>query len=149
VLGVQTSAPSSSGARGGVFLQGKDAAQHAGHVAVEHRVWFLVGNGEHRGGRVGANALQVFDAVHRVGDGAVVGVHDMLGGLVEMAGAGVEPEALPVVQHLVPLGLGEGLYRRKRRVCCSMISETQMRYGSSVSRQGIDRLCAWYQSSRS
>jgi len=41
-------------------------------------------------------------------------VDDVLGGLVEVAGAGVETEALPVVQHLVPLGLGEGLYRRKR-----------------------------------
>ena len=81
--------------------------------AVEDGVRLVVGDGEHRGGRVGADAFQIPDGVHRGGDGAVVLVDDRLGGLVQVTGPRVEAQSLPVFEHLVPIGRGQRLDGRK------------------------------------
>jgi len=101
------------GARGGVLVHREHATQHARHVAVENGVGLPVRDREHRGGGVRAHALQVLNGVHRTGDGAVVLVDDAPGGLVEVAGPGVEPEPLPVLKDGVPIGVREGLNRGK------------------------------------
>ena len=97
------------GCRGGVVLHGEDAGEDALDVAVEDRVRLLVGDGEDGGRRVRPHALQVADGLHRLGHLSVVLVHDVLGGLMKVAGPGVEAEALPVLQYRVALGHRKGL----------------------------------------
>jgi hypothetical protein len=69
-------------------------------------------------------------------------VDDAPGGLVEVAGPGVEPEPLPVLKDGVPIGVREGLNRGKGLQKAGIV----VAYGVDP---GIDRLCSSYQSSTS
>lgn len=113
-----------AGELGGFFADGffrgrewrgdaEEAAYDALDVAIHHHRRCVEGGGGDDGGGVRAEAGEGEELGFRGGKAAVVLRDDGLGAGVEEVGAAVVAEALPEVEDLLDVGLGEGLHGGK------------------------------------
>ena len=96
------------GGESDVVGEGEQAGEDANDVAVEHGEGEAEGEGGDGGGGVGAEAGEGGELGGGGGEGSAVVADEELGGLVELAGAGVVAEAFPEFEHVLEGGGGEG-----------------------------------------
>ena len=94
-------------------VNGVQTREHAFDVAVQNRVALAKGEGENRASGGAADAGQRRHGFHGAREAAAVLAHNLLGGFLQVARAGVVAESGPVVQHAVEFGARQGLHSRE------------------------------------
>ena len=128
---------------------GEQPRNHPLNVAVDRARLCIERDRGDRGGRIGADAGKRSQRRLVLRKFAIVTLDDGAGAGVQVPGAGVVAESCPGLEHLLercgckrphvaPAGKKAGVVWRNclTVVCCSMISESQTRYGSARSPGG-------------
>jgi hypothetical protein len=96
-----------------VVLDGEDAGEHPGDVAVDQRRPLAVRDRRDGAGGVGADAGHLAQRRRGARQRAAVALDDVAGAAVQVAGAAVVAEPGPVGEHVVERGVGQALHRRE------------------------------------
>ena len=91
----------------------EQAREHANNIAVEHRVVAVIRNAQNRGSGIRAEPGQGFEVVISTGHSAGKIRSNGVGRLVQIARAGVIPQSLPRLEHVVLRRIGEVANRGK------------------------------------
>jgi hypothetical protein len=96
-----------------VVVDGEDAREHPGDVAVDQGRALAVGDRRDGAGGVGADAGHLAQGRRSARQRAAVALDDVAGAAVQVAGAAVVAEPGPVGEHVVEGRVGEALHRRE------------------------------------
>ena len=95
------------------MIETMEPTQHPFHIAVQDGHPLLKTQGRNRRCGGGANARQGLQSVHISGKHATQFSHHVLGAAVQIARTAVITQTTPQPQHLVLVGLRQGVHGRK------------------------------------